>query len=92
MNRLIRSTMETLLVVGAVVGAANALAAPTDSALEKCSDPRVDRTACLRETRARHRQHHDQGQCAGRRKDSSYGNPNTCARKLKRCAKRQWRV
>jgi hypothetical protein len=28
------------------------MVAATDSALEKCSDPRVDRTACLREAAA----------------------------------------
>src|SRR4051812_46241463 len=52
MKYRICSMVKTLLVVGAVVGSANALAATTDSALEKCSDPRVDRTACLREAAA----------------------------------------
>jgi hypothetical protein len=52
MRNRICSMAKTLLVIGAVVGSTNALAATTDSALEKCSDPRVDRTACLREAAA----------------------------------------
>lgn len=45
--------VKTSLLIGAVVvSSAHSLAATTDSALEKCSDPRVDRTACLREAAA----------------------------------------
>lgn len=52
MKNPFRSTVGVLLAISAVVGSASALAATSDSALERCSDPRVDRTACLREAAA----------------------------------------
>lgn len=49
MKRPLRSVMKVLLAVGTTVGAMNTFAA---SDLDRCNDPRVDRTACLREAAA----------------------------------------
>ena len=45
MEKRFRSTVRTLVAVVSRAGLVNASVAATDSALEKCSDPRVDRTA-----------------------------------------------
>jgi len=52
MDKPFRSTVRAVLAVAALAGSVNASIAATDSALERCSDPRVDRTACLREAAA----------------------------------------
>ncbi|MDM0002334.1 hypothetical protein QTI24_27285 [Variovorax sp. J22P240] len=52
MDKRFRSAVRTLLAAVSLAGLVSASVAATDSALEKCSDPRVDRTACLREAAA----------------------------------------
>jgi osmotically inducible lipoprotein OsmB len=52
MDKPFRSTAKAVLQVAAFAGSVSASFAATDSALEKCSDPRVARTACLREAAA----------------------------------------
>lgn len=50
MKKTFRFSLNAMLVIGAVVGSANVWAA--DDAAAACSDPRVDRAACMREAGA----------------------------------------
>ncbi|MDM0021153.1 hypothetical protein [Variovorax saccharolyticus] len=52
MSQLLRSIMGVALALGACTLASQAAAQADTSAAAKCSDPRVDRAACLREAAA----------------------------------------
>ena len=52
MKKQFRLTMRALLAIGVFVAGAGTVVAQTSGGMEKCNDPRVDRTACLREMAA----------------------------------------